>query len=656
MRLPRLFGTTNAVGIGASLLAVAASVRAVSFPIVGRTRSSPQDQLLKRAVNMYGSFGNGSIEVSNFGDTSYSCNISLGGVEIEISIDTGSSDLWVTQAIPGAKNLSVLTGNAYGAGESIGFIHTTTMEFDGITIPDQAYYQAINNASELPNPTGILGLGPSNSSTTLKVLNGSVVGATPLDRIFMQDRTTPNFISIELSSAPDKDFGDSTREVQFGQLSIGEVLEGFEAILNETKLPALVDQFGDQHWQTLLDGNGIIGPDGQRINTTTSVTNPTAGAEDQLHVVFDTGFTFPQVPRVIADAIYGRIPGATFVVEADGLTNFWVIPCDYELNVTFLFAGVEYPVSPLDLSLNVGAEVGNQTCISGFQQTADNIAGNAAFGALDAILGMGFLRNVYILINFGDFVEGSNSSVAPPYIQLLSTLNRTAAHLDFVNSRLGGVDTTGSQAPLLPPDQAQHSPSGNSTSSGASTGLSTVTNAISTSAGAITTSIDTIITSARTISVSNVGSTSVQSGTDVGVTGYGTGTSNAVVSTSTSTSSNVDAVADADLNSQGMSTKDGYRVSSNSDSSSEPVYEKTWFIVLMIVLGVIVLALVGFAVLRLVRRRRSNVRSEAVFVPPLAGEASYKPLTGATHIGHDDDALYRTKYDEPSYDNDGRYA
>ncbi|EJD00446.1 uncharacterized protein FOMMEDRAFT_63163, partial [Fomitiporia mediterranea MF3/22] len=71
------------------------------------------------------------------------------------------------------------------------------------------------------------------------------------------------------------------------------------------------------------------------------------------------------------------------------------------------------------------------------------------FGEIDGILGMAFLRNTYLLINFGDFIDGSNSSVADPYIQLLSMTDPTAAHADFVSVRLGGVDKSGSQLPLL---------------------------------------------------------------------------------------------------------------------------------------------------------------------------------------------------------------
>jgi hypothetical protein len=52
------------------------------------------------------------------------------------------------------------------------------------------------------------------------------------------------------------------------------------------------------------------------------------------------------------------------------------------------------------------------------------------------------VRNAYLLVNYGDFVDGGNST-APPYVQLLSTTNDSATtHQDFVTVRLGGKDTT----------------------------------------------------------------------------------------------------------------------------------------------------------------------------------------------------------------------
>jgi hypothetical protein len=54
-------------------------------------------------------------------------------------------------------------------------------------------------------------------------------------------------------------------------------------------------QSGNQHWQVLLNPDGILGPDGQPIPSRTKVSS-TKNAS-QLTAIFDTGFTFNQVPR-----------------------------------------------------------------------------------------------------------------------------------------------------------------------------------------------------------------------------------------------------------------------------------------------------------------------------------------------------------------------
>jgi len=49
------------------------------------------------------------------------------------------------------------------------------------------------------------------------------------------------------------------------------------------------------------------------------------------------------------------------------------------------------------------------------------------------------------VLNYGDFIDGSTSNTSNPYVQILSTTDPAAAHADFVATRLGGKDTTGSQ-------------------------------------------------------------------------------------------------------------------------------------------------------------------------------------------------------------------
>jgi hypothetical protein len=57
------------------------------------------------------------------------------------------------------------------------------------------------------------------------------------------------------------------------------------------------------------------------------------------------------------------------------------------------------------------------------------------------------VRNVYLLINFGDFVDGSVDTTADPYVQLLSVTNPAAAHAEFVNVRLNHTGAAASSTP-----------------------------------------------------------------------------------------------------------------------------------------------------------------------------------------------------------------
>lgn len=153
---------------------------------------------------------------------------------------------------------------------------------------------------------------------------------------------------------------------QKGQLTIGEVINGWDAIETQEKLPALKTATGEQHWQTVLDANGIVGPDGVKLETRTKLDGSALDGYpgSQLHVMFDTGFSIPQVSREIADSLYGRIPAAQFVPSGD--TGYWRIPCDYELNATFVFGGVDFPISPFDL--NMPDNKYPEYCMSGVSQ------------------------------------------------------------------------------------------------------------------------------------------------------------------------------------------------------------------------------------------------------------------------------------------------
>lgn len=132
-------------------------------------------------------------------------------------------------------------------------------------------------------------------------------------------------------------------------MSIGTYLPGLESIQNKPKLPVTISQRGtSQHFTTLLDADGWIGPDGKPLEVRTQVDG--IKNRKQLVAVIDTGFSLSQVPGYIADAIYSRYDGANFT----NITRFgevWTVPCDKEVLMTLKFGGESYPIHPLDATL-----------------------------------------------------------------------------------------------------------------------------------------------------------------------------------------------------------------------------------------------------------------------------------------------------------------
>lgn len=131
-----------------------------------------------------------------------------------------------------------------------------------------------------PAGQALVGLGPWFTSNVYTTLN-TTAAVPPVDRIFAQNKTTPNFLSVLLgrSDDPDNPFP--------GDLTVGEYLPGYEDVQNQPKLPVDWAKHGNQHWSVLLDPNGVIGPDGQAISYKTRVSS--TKNKNQLTTMFDTG-------------------------------------------------------------------------------------------------------------------------------------------------------------------------------------------------------------------------------------------------------------------------------------------------------------------------------------------------------------------------------
>jgi hypothetical protein len=127
----------------------------------------------------------------------------------------------------------------------------------------------------------------------LEALNTSA-GDPPIDRIFRQNTSLPNFISVLLNRPND------THATFTGEMTVSEILPEFQNISGQPKVPVSVLQSRlspDQHFSVLLDSDGIIGPDGNVIKTISNASLAPNHDQHQLQIVFDTGFSLPQLPE-----------------------------------------------------------------------------------------------------------------------------------------------------------------------------------------------------------------------------------------------------------------------------------------------------------------------------------------------------------------------
>ena len=150
----------------------------------------------------------------------------------------------------------------------------------------------VNSSSANPAGQGLIGLGPNVGSNVHDALKKQPQGDTVLDQIFRQDPSTPNTLTILLSRS------DDPSEPYPGEITVSDILTGMQTVVNQPKLTVRTvpsSRSGGQHWQVLLDPNGITGPNGQPIPVSTKVSGVTNSSS--LTAVFDSGFSLNQVPK-----------------------------------------------------------------------------------------------------------------------------------------------------------------------------------------------------------------------------------------------------------------------------------------------------------------------------------------------------------------------
>lgn len=359
----------------------------------------------------------------NFGDMVYATNITVGGQNFLIQLDTGSSDLWLMDTgapIQFSNTTDIVVGDEFGIGGINGTIQFANVSLGSHFVPDQAILN-VTTATDFglifgDGIAGILGLAfDYESNVDLELLlqwgPNQTLGRSFMSNLFAQDPSSPNLITFQLGRAEDPEANPE------GVFTIGEIDGQFANIMNEPQLqryPNYKNLSEPPRWSVVMDGMTINGE--PFAFNTSGVPGVPAGSQV---AILDTGYTFPPIPPAAVDAIYSSINGAYF----DESSGLWITPCENSTSLEFQFGGQSYPVHPLDITIPTEIN-GTIYCVSTFRPSTTPI--NDQF---DLILGVAFLKNVYTSFNYGDWNPNNNTGI--PFVQLLSTTNINDAWAEF---------------------------------------------------------------------------------------------------------------------------------------------------------------------------------------------------------------------------------
>ncbi|KAK7681780.1 hypothetical protein QCA50_015127 [Cerrena zonata] len=345
----------------------------------------------------------------NLNNVRYTGLIHVSGKPFNVVIDTGSSDLWVDTKGSKLDNItdtgiagSIRYVDETGASGNIKLADVTWGDW---TVFSQAFIDAPGANASSGSVKGILGVGPPTLSNVDRKLSSSDYdGSSFLESIFTAYQDKPNCITFYLSR-------NTVGATDGGLFTISEVLDDFNSILDEPKLPVV----SSSRWYTFMDSFLINGQyyGADTLNQQSSIEVP----ENKTLVLLDTGNSLARAPPFIVDHMY-KVPGAFFSQKY----QTYILPCDTKVNVSIVFGDSEYPINPLDLTLPYGIRSDESPmCRGTFGYTRNSTSSDVSLGDV-------FLRNTYSLFEFGNW---TNAGDGEPYIQLLSVTDPEAAWSRF---------------------------------------------------------------------------------------------------------------------------------------------------------------------------------------------------------------------------------
>ncbi|KAJ3728740.1 acid protease [Lentinula raphanica] len=372
-----------------------------------------------------------SISILDRNDYAYIVNVSVGAQSFPLTLDTGSSDLWVisnecktTDCSNVARysrsfslNLSLTQMPFridYISGSVSGLVASETISLGPYRLISQVFglansTEGISFARE--GNSGILGLTfPSEAS---------MIGTNFLQNVFTA--LTDPYFTIVLGSSLDP---NSSSSFTLGQIDDSRASSLFDFF----KIPVSKAGANDYtYWKIPLLY--------LTINSTRLSLSPSSvqGVQGSQIAVLDTGTTLALGPTRDVQAFWVSVGSAA---RNDPMTGLWQVRCEKAITVGFVLgpedSSHEFALDPADVNWEEGGS-NNGWCLGGIQASDEVDSG-------DWLLGDVFLRNVYSLYH------GANSS-SGPWIGLISTTDSDSALIEFRQKR--GPDLGASSSPAI---------------------------------------------------------------------------------------------------------------------------------------------------------------------------------------------------------------
>ncbi|KAF8893589.1 aspartic peptidase domain-containing protein [Infundibulicybe gibba] len=322
-------------------------------------------------------------------DSSYYGTVSIGTPPQTFSVilDTGSSDLWVTDNTCKTCDSSLSLFNPsssstfksggqqttirYGSGEVAGQVSSDSVTMGGFTINPQTFLSVDQTSQDLVDDpvSGIMGLAFNGISSTHSTPFWQALASggqlTAPEMAFWLTRF------IDDQSAMDNEPG--------GAFTLGGTNSSlFQGDIDFVNMPTS-PQESNTFW--LLSMSSV---------TVQGKSVPITSGASALSAI-DTGTTLIGGPTNDVSAIWAAVPGSQNVTNMPG---FWAFPCTTSISISLSFGGKLWPINPTDMNLGQLSRT-SSLCLGAIFDLSmgSNIVSGS--GNPSWVVGDTFLKNVY---------------------------------------------------------------------------------------------------------------------------------------------------------------------------------------------------------------------------------------------------------------------